>query len=1007
MKKHRISALLLALVMGIPVCGAATAAEIAPETIDGTATVFVSSFGRMSYEGAVHTSYRSLEDGIAALGTDGGKVIFSGDFTHSGDSFGSGGALFFEGVGSTVTASIIRFAAPEISVQSDLQLQNLTINFPEAGKGLVMNGHNLVISDRFDTSYVVSDHTTGAHRYAPLVSVASGDVSQTQGYTFDIASGNLGAVLLASGNVAAPANLSISGGSFEKVVIGCADGSMNGDITATITGGSIKELIIGAENGSMNGNINVNLAGGTIENLRIGTAGADASFDGSAVISVGGAAMISRIEHADAGKSTARLVYLTTDAGTAKVASDAAFQNIISLKNGKAEPVFLDGKVALACFDPLGCSAEKLLLSDGSEIFPQDGVFVLPDGVVSGEIVSALDIGLNDEAVFINGYDDGGFHPQSNMTRAEAVTLLTRVVTNAEAVAAGGFQNRYDDVDPNAWYAPYFNFFAAAGLLTKIADGTTVSPDAPITRGEFVQLIYNIDTKLLSDDVSYRSFGKLVNNVSAGISTAEKFDAYSDVDYTNPYGNAVYHALVNGYVNGYDDGTFAPSGSITRAEVVTIVNRMLGRTPAGGSASFNDVSGHWAESQIAAAAGAYGEAWTRSTESGTTADGTSYADYVKVLMDKVENDSSRLVTAIATHVYKTASEAIISDDITPEQQTALQDVVYGLRSTARDKARSTFHGSPDDPINYIYTYFGGPYVRDVVIQGRKPGTDPVEIVQTSDTHFNLVNALDEEEKNPSIMSTKVNRTWLANGQSLPAVAKALDYAKYSDLTIVTGDVLDYLSHGCKQLTIENLFRVDTDVLACLGGHDTTRVMQGVVPDPSSYDSRLEFLREFWPHDIHYVSKVVKDKVMCIVMDNGASQYWPEQVPLLAADIETARENGYVVLIFEHEPICTKNPAETKVEPISANDPSTPDYCNTCVGREGSTGATKEVYDLITQNADVVRGVFCGHMHSDFYCEILGSYLDENGNKVDAVIPQYVLTATVYGGTGHVIRITVE
>ena len=58
------------------------------------------------------------------------------------------------------------------------------------------------------------------------------------------------------------------------------------------------------------------------------------------------------------------------------------------------------------------------------------------------------------------------------------------------------------------------------------------------------------------------------------------------------------------------------------------------------------------------------------------------------------------------------------------------------------------------------------------------------------------------------------------------------------------------------------------------------------------------------------------------------------------------------------------------------------------------------------NADIVKAVFCGHMHSDYYTEIIATYKDADGKTVDTVIPQYVHTGSIYDGTGHVFRITV-
>lgn len=63
---------------------------------------------------------------------------------------------------------------------------------------------------------------------------------------------------------------------------------------------------------------------------------------------------------------------------------------------------------------------------------------------------------------------------------------------------------------------------------------------------------------------------------------------------------------------------------------------------------------------------------------------------------------------------------------------------------------------------------------------------------------------------------------------------------------------------------------------------------------------------------------------------------------------------------------------------------------------------KQVYDIITNNADVIKGIFCGHVHNDHYVEVKAKTSDGQ----DAVIPQYVLTAAFYD-KGHVLKITVK
>ena len=71
----------------------------------------------------------------------------------------------------------------------------------------------------------------------------------------------------------------------------------------------------------------------------------------------------------------------------------------------------------------------------------------------------------------------------------------------------------------------------------------------------------------------------------------------------------------------------------------------------------------------------------------------------------------------------------------------------------------------------------------------------------------------------------------------------------------------------------------------------------------------------------------------------------------------------------------------------------------------TSGANKDVYDLIVKNPDVIKGIFNGHMHSDFYSEIWSKNADGSDNP-DVVIPQYTLTGSAYE-TGHALRITIK
>lgn len=322
-----------------------------------------------------------------------------------------------------------------------------------------------------------------------------------------------------------------------------------------------------------------------------------------------------------------------------------------------------------------------------------------------------------------------------------------------------------------------------------------------------------------------------------------------------------------------------------------------------------------------------------------------------------------------------------------------------------DIRRIDITGSPEHPEGWIYRLGeDGVFVREAVFDSGKNDGDPAVLIQLTDLHFNLCTAADESDE--EVMYTKQCRKWNADGVSARSAERAMRYAAPFDQTIVTGDSLDYLSKGAEELMRKYVFDADPNVLAALGGHDVTKQMQTGIRDKTPAAERYAELSRFWIHDISYVSRVIKNKVMAVVLDNGAHSYSEGQAGRLDADIRTAREKGYIMLIFQHEPVSTGDPADTDVPAIRRNDPWSYDLYN-CLGH-GASGATEAVYRLITENADVVRGLFCGHLHSDFYSEVKASYAAADGSVVKTVVPQYILTGNVYDGqAGHAMKITVR
>ena len=163
--------------------------------------------------------------------------------------------------------------------------------------------------------------------------------------------------------------------------------------------------------------------------------------------------------------------------------------------------------------------------------------------------------------IYIVGYEDGSFGPERNMTRAEASAIFARLLSDrlGERIPSGSGVH-FEDVNPDAWYAGYVQYLTGYGIAVGFDDGLFHGDEA-ITRAEFVAM-------------TVRFFAVY------GDGNAEIMEQYAEFnDVSDGYWAAEYiqDAAVHGWIEGYGDGTFRPGVDITRAEVVTIVNRLLGR----------------------------------------------------------------------------------------------------------------------------------------------------------------------------------------------------------------------------------------------------------------------------------------------------------------------------------------------------------------------------------------------------------------------------------------------
>lgn len=312
----------------------------------------------------------------------------------------------------------------------------------------------------------------------------------------------------------------------------------------------------------------------------------------------------------------------------------------------------------------------------------------------------------------------------------------------------------------------------------------------------------------------------------------------------------------------------------------------------------------------------------------------------------------------------------------------------------------------DNGNDVIYLIENGVCVRDVTLNigiGEE-----VMIAHLPDVHFNYCNLADYDEGDPVVISTGANRQWLSNGASVPKLRNCLAVVDDADQHVFNGDILDYLSKGAMELMDKEIWDKIPGAIATIGGHERAKRMQGKVSETDTIEDRYKILEDYWRHDIYYYSKLIKNKVLVVGFCDDRAYITPEALEKFKADIDMCRKNGYVMLMFAHEAVATGDPdhKEFGIERVmTVGDPSRSPW-NFCDGfmLGGSRGneISHEFYDLLVNSADVIKGFFAGHNHNDMEIFIKA----KNPDGSDAVIRQYIETATAYG-EGHVMRILVK
>ena len=265
--------------------------------------------------------------------------------------------------------------------------------------------------------------------------------------------------------------------------------------------------------------------------------------------------------------------------------------------------------------------------------------------------------GVFEHTAYINGYPDGTFRPTATITRAEAVSVIARLLDMESANFPK--TTAYKDVANDAWYFNAVAFMESNGLLYAFDASAGFNASTPITRAEYVSLlpINEAETKEFS---------------------------FSDTPETHRLYKAISSAYSVGCINGYPDNTFRPDNTITRAEAVKVANTYFNRKieretfDIANVSRFSDVDNtYWAFDEIYEAAVSHTaviaddgtESWAKVHE---TIDTTSTASKIKEIderADKMRNDIRSTVTDVVvfgTEYYVSADGDDTADGKSPE-----------------------------------------------------------------------------------------------------------------------------------------------------------------------------------------------------------------------------------------------------------------------------------------------------------------------------------------------------
>ena len=172
------------------------------------------------------------------------------------------------------------------------------------------------------------------------------------------------------------------------------------------------------------------------------------------------------------------------------------------------------------------------------------------------DIPDDVPTGLNgkDHYAYIIGYGNNDVRPQNNITRAEVATIFFRLLTDETREANMTKSNGYNDVKDGDWFCCAVSTLSKMGIIKGYEDGS-FKPNDPISRAEFAAIAARFDP---DGDKTPATFADVTSHWAK---------------------DEISIAANHGWIKGYEDGSFKPDQKITRAETMTLVNRVLNRLP--------------------------------------------------------------------------------------------------------------------------------------------------------------------------------------------------------------------------------------------------------------------------------------------------------------------------------------------------------------------------------------------------------------------------------------------